>query len=86
MNSIQLELEDELTFVLESSDRPIQQTVRELVVLESYRRRAISSGRAAELLGMPRADFIRHSSALGIPYFDMSEEDWDAECQRIEGL
>ena len=85
MSTIQLELEDELTFVLESSHRPIQQTVRELVVLESYRRRALSSGRAAELLGMPRAEFIRHSSEQGIPFFDMSADDWEAECQRIEG-
>lgn len=86
MSTIELELEEELTSVLESNQRPLQQTLRELVVLESYRRRAISSGRAAVLLGMPREEFIRHASELGIPFLDMSPDDWEAECARIEGL
>ena len=86
MSTIELELEEELTSVLEANQRPLQQTLRELVVLESYRRRAISSGRAAVLLKMSREEFIRHASELGIPFFEMSSEDWEAECARIEGL
>jgi predicted HTH domain antitoxin len=54
-----------------------------MIVLELYRRRTISSGKAAELLGMGRADFIAYASRLGIPFFDMTDQEWEAEVARI---
>ncbi len=50
-----------------------------MIVLELYRRGAISSGKAGELLEMPRLDFIRHASDLGIPAIDMTTEEWEHE-------
>ena len=50
-----------------------------MIVLELYRRGSISSGKAAELLAMPRLDFIRHASSLGIPHVDMTQDEWEAE-------
>jgi predicted HTH domain antitoxin len=55
-------------------------------VLELYRRGTISSGKAAELLGMERFDFIKHASRLGIPFFDMTDEEWAAEMDRLKAL
>jgi len=48
-------------------------------VFELYRRRLISSGRAADLLGIPRLEFIHRASELGIPYFRFTEDEWLAE-------
>ena len=67
-------------------DKPVEQSTRELMVLELYRRHAISAGKAAALLGMERLDFIRYSGSLGIPFIDMTEDEWEAELQRIERL
>jgi hypothetical protein len=50
-----------------------------MIVLELYRRGAISSGKAGDLLRMPRLDFIRHASQLGIPNIDMTAEEWENE-------
>ena len=50
-----------------------------MIVLELYRRGSISSGKAAELLAMPRLDFIRHASRLRIPHIDMTPDEWEAE-------
>lgn len=86
MSVIQLELKDELAAVLQGLNRPLTQTVVELVVLELYRRGAVSSGKAAELVGMSRWEFIRHASRLGIPYFEMTEEEWEAERRQAEAL
>jgi len=36
-------------------------------------------GKAAELLGMPRIDFIKHASRLRIAFFDMTDDEWEAE-------
>jgi predicted HTH domain antitoxin len=86
MSTIELELDDDLVGLLRQSNRPLQQEVRELIVLELYRRGAISSGKAAELLRMTRWEFVRYASHLGIPYFDMTEDEWQAERARSEAV
>ena len=86
MSSVTLELEDDLVVLLNQTQRPLPQAVRELMVLELYRRGTISSGRAAELLAMPRWEFVRYASHLGIPYLDMTEEEWEAERAHSEAL
>jgi predicted HTH domain antitoxin len=53
--------------------------------LELYRRRVISSGRAAELLAMPREEFIRYASRLGIPYIDLDEVELTRELEAASG-
>jgi predicted HTH domain antitoxin len=75
MASTNLELGEDLIGILAKLERPVEQSARELIVLELYREQNISSGRSAELLGMPLQDFIQFSSELGIPYFDMTEEE-----------
>jgi len=60
------------------------QAVKEIAVLELYRRREISSGKAAELLGMERTEFIRYAARLGIPFFEMDETELAEEVRRAE--
>ncbi len=87
MLKLTLELEPEWTQVLRPlTDRPLDSFVKELVVLELYRQRLISSGKAAELSGLTRSEFISYSSRLGIPFLDMSEAEFEAELSRIETL
>ena len=66
-------LEDDLLALLPGAHPGAAEQVRELVVLELYRRRVVSSGKAAELLKMPRAEFIHHAARLGIPYIDFDD-------------
>lgn len=81
---VTVQIEDELARLMREADAPVERTAREMIVLELYRRGTISSGRAAILLGMPRIDFIKHASSLGIPYIDMTPEEWEAEKRAIE--
>jgi predicted HTH domain antitoxin len=67
-----VQLDDDLAAILD-------RVAREMIVFELYRRGAISRGRAAELLGVPLYDFIKRASSLGIPYIDMTEDEWAAE-------
>ena len=84
--TIDIPLDSELAGVLQMFDRPLKDTARELIVLELYRQGKISSGKAAELIGMPRIAFIQHASTLGIPFFDMTEEEWRAEVDQVRIL
>ena len=56
------------------------------MTLELYRRGVISSGKAAELLSMPRFEFVHYASRLGIAFFDMTEDEWKAEAGFAETL
>jgi predicted HTH domain antitoxin len=79
-------LDDDLVGALSLLDQPIDQAMRELVALELYRRGAISSGKAAQLVGMAKLDFIQYSGKLGIPFFRMTDDELDAEVARIRSL
>jgi predicted HTH domain antitoxin len=81
-----VELDDELAVLLEQIQRPLEKATREAVVLELYRRGIVSSGKAAELLGMQRFDFVRYADKLGIPYFRMSKEEWEIEKAAADSL
>ncbi len=80
MGKSRLEIDPELINVLRPlSDQPLHHFAEELIVLELYRRRQISSGKAAELLAMERLAFIQYASRQGIPFFDMSAEEFSDE-------
>ena len=79
MASTNLDFGEELGAELEKLGQPVEQTAREMIVLELYRRSLFSSGKAADLLGLERLDFVRLASDLGIPYFRFTEDEWQAE-------
>jgi predicted HTH domain antitoxin len=84
MGGVKIEIEEPLAAILHQTNQPAQQAGREMIVLELYRRGTISSGKAGELLGMPRIDFIQHASRLGIPYFALTADEWEAEMASLE--
>ena len=84
MTTILLDLEEDLVLLLRQLDESVQRAARELIVTEMYRRAIISGGKAAELLGMSRVAFLQYAADLDIPYFRMSQEEWNAEVARIE--
>lgn len=79
MSTVQIELGQELLDLLRSLDRPVQQSARELIILELYREGRIAAGKAAELLGMGRSEFLKVASQVGIPYFEMTSQEWNVE-------
>lgn len=80
---VAIHLDDEIIAVIPDGDEPLDRRARELMVLELYRRGAISSGKAGKLLGMSRIDFIKYSGELGIPYIDMTDEEWESEMRTL---
>lgn len=86
MDRVTVELDEPLVQALSLLDRPLDQAVREAVVLDLYRRGTISSGKAAQLLGMAKLDFIQMAGRLGIPYFQLDDADLDTEIARARSL
>jgi predicted HTH domain antitoxin len=86
MNTVSIELDESLAALLHQTNRSAQDAAREMIVLELYRRGVVSSGKAAELLGLSRVDFIQHASHLGIPFFAGTADEWAVEKAVLEGL
>jgi len=84
MSQIPVMVDVDLTELLGDSPEQIERNVLEMLVLELYRQRKLSVGRAAALLGLDQLAFIRWSGALGVPFFDMTDEDWEHELRSIE--
>lgn len=82
MSRVTVELDDSLVQALALLDQPLDDAVRETIVLELYRRGTISSGKAAQLLHRSKLDFIQYSGRLGIPYFRLTDEELDSEIAR----
>jgi predicted HTH domain antitoxin len=79
MSVITIDLDEELAAILYQENQPLRHAARELIVLELYRRGTLSSGKAAQLLGMSRWTFIHRASQLGIPFFSLTEDEWESE-------
>lgn len=57
-----------------------------LLLYPSIANNTISHGRAAELLGMRKIELIELYSRLGIPYLEMTDEEFEEEIQAVKRL
>ena len=67
-----LEINEDLEAILATGELPAKTEAMELIVFELYRERRISSGKAAQLLGEPREDFLHRAGRRGIPYIEFT--------------
>lgn len=85
MDTVTVELEHDLVDMFHDVRGRPEEKLKEYLVLELYRRHEISSGKAAEWLGMSRLEFIRYASRLGIPYIDLDEQELGEEIRVARG-
>ena len=86
MSIVTLDLDKDVIALLEEQQHPISEAARDLIIFELYRRGVLSSGKGAQLLGIPRYEFIQRASHLGIPYFRLTEEELQNEVRQSELL
>lgn len=85
MSMVTVEIDQEMMNLFHPLHGRPEDMLKEYLVLELYRRHEISSGKAAELLGMERFEFVRYASRLGIPYLDMDERELATEIATARG-
>ncbi len=86
MGTVHLSLDDSIAAVLAEIGPTPEDAARDLIVMELVRRAAISGGKAAHLLGIDRFSFIQRAAAVGIPYFNLTEDEWAAEMRSVEEI
>jgi predicted HTH domain antitoxin len=76
-------LDDELAALIEG-EGPLDQTARETIVMDLFRRGRISTGKACELLGLERMAFVRRAAELDVPVYLTTEEELKADVATLE--
>lgn len=72
---VHLELPKDLAHLLDPSGTELDRRVLELVLVRLFQDDVISSGKAAELLGVPKAEFRRILHERGIPWVNITPEE-----------
>ncbi len=84
MTSIELNVPAEArTYVMDKTTEKVRNA---LLLYPSIANDTISHGRAAELLGISKMELIELYGSMGIPYLDMTEEEFDEEIQTVNRI
>ena len=79
-----VELPRDLLVALDISAAEIDGRVREWTALELYREELISAGKASELLGVSKSQFIDLLDQRGIPYLDLTADELAEDVRSAE--
>ena len=79
MATMTIDLPDKVFSELRSSPEAVEKDVRLAAAIEWYRRGLLSQGRAAELAGVPRADFIDELARRKVEVFSVDLQELRTE-------
>jgi len=84
LKTIPIEFPSEVLDMLTTTYQDSAGILKEAATLELYREGKLSSGKAGELLGMERFEFIRYAGMKGIPYIRMTQDELKEEVTSLE--
>jgi predicted HTH domain antitoxin len=79
--TVTVKIPREVAELLAPSQEAVARLVLELALVELFRRGEVSSGWAAERLGIGKWDFIQILGRQGVPYVDMTPEELQQDLQ-----
>jgi predicted HTH domain antitoxin len=80
---VELDLPRDLLGALNVTENELGPRLKKLIALELFREERISSGKAAELLGVSKAEFIDLLDEHGIAYFTETPEELEAQVKAV---
>lgn len=86
MSQIPVMIDKEVVELLDLDGKQLERSMLEDIVVGMYRRHDISARRAAGLLSMEFMSFLRWTGEMGIPYIDMTPEEWQEELRIVAEL
>lgn len=84
--NVSLQLPRDLLGALDVPEEQVERRLREMIALQLFREGRISSGKAAELLGISKLEFVQLLARYGLPYFTETPGELAAEARTLEQL
>ena len=81
MKRITLEYPEDLELAVQATPEEFEAQVRLMAALKMFELGKLSSGKAAELAGMPRTEFFEMCGRYHVPVFNYPPEELEAELQ-----
>jgi predicted HTH domain antitoxin len=81
--TVELELPRDLLGALEVTEQELEPELKRLIALGLFREERISSGKAAELLGLSKARFVDLLDRHGVAYFRDTPEELKARMDAL---
>lgn len=88
MNLVKVEIDvpETLLRYIDVNDAEYRKKIRELMVYELVKENKISFGKAAEMLGLSKIQFITDLGKMGIAYFDMEGSEVIEDVKTIDNF
>ena len=81
MKTVQIECPDEVLISLKETLDEFSHEICMAAAAKLYELGKLSSGRAAELAGIPRVSFLQALARYGVPIFDMTSEELERDVE-----
>jgi len=81
MEKLTLEIPEEVLISLKESPQEFSKSILILSAVKLYELGKLSSGRAAQLAGLTRVEFLQSLSRFNVPVFDLSSEELERDIQ-----
>lgn len=81
---VKVELPRDLLGAFDVPETKLEPHLRQLIAFELFRQDRISSGKAAELLGLSKTAFIQLLAHHNIPYFTDTPEELDSQVTAVQ--
>jgi len=75
MERIVLDIPEEILISLKETPDELSKEIRMLAAVKLYEMGKLSSGRAAQLAGIPRVCFLQSLSRYGVPIFNLTSDE-----------
>jgi len=82
--TLEISLPKQVLLSLGLSRDDATRTLKRALVLQLVRDERVSVGKAAELLGMGKIEFIELMAQENVPYFDYSSDELDEESHTVD--
>lgn len=75
MEKVEIEIPNEVLISLKETPLEFSKDILILAAVKLYQMGKLSSGRAAQLAGIPRVSFLQSLSKYAVPIFDLTPEE-----------
>ncbi|MDQ1326776.1 MAG: hypothetical protein QG641_56 [Candidatus Poribacteria bacterium] len=86
MKTLEISLDFATEIPYEIDKEEIQETLKKQIVLHFFKEGKISSGKAAEMLGITKSEMLDIIYSEGIPYYDYNDKDIKLEFEASKKL